>query len=77
MTFDGSGFVRMQWRVAHAMTTHPHQDASDEMDPHPHQATSDEADPEKQSTPAGFVKDLEDKADAIGASTDPPETPSS
>ena len=52
------------------MTTHSHQSASDEPDPHPHQATSDDADPEKQSTPAGFVKDLEEEAEAIGASTD-------
>ena len=41
------------------------------MTTHPHQASSDEADPEKQSTPAGFVKDLEKEAEAIGASTDP------
>jgi hypothetical protein len=59
------------------MTTHPHQDASNEADPHPHQAASDEADPEKQSTPAGVVKDLENEAEAIGASTDPPENMSS
>jgi hypothetical protein len=69
--------VYVRWRVAHAMTTHPHQDASDEADPHPHQATSDEADPEKQGTPAGVVKDLEDEAESIGASTDPPEERSS
>ena len=45
------------------------------MDPHPHQAEADEADPDKQSTPAGFAPDLEDKAEEIGASTDesPPE----
>jgi hypothetical protein len=42
-------------------------------DPHPHQAVSGELDPEKQSTPAGVVKDLEDEADAIGASTSPDE----
>ena len=41
---------------------------------HPHQAESNEADPEQQSTPAGFVKDLEEKAEAIGASTEPPES---
>ncbi len=40
------------------------------MDPHPHQAEADEADPDKQSTPAGFAPDLEDKAEEIGASTD-------
>jgi len=45
------------------------------MDPHPHQAEADEADPDKQSTPAGFAPDLEDKAEEIGATTDdaPPE----
>jgi len=42
------------------------------MDPHPHQAEADEADPDKQSTPAGFAPDLEDKAEEIGASTDEP-----
>jgi len=41
-----------------------------DMDPHPHQAEADEADPDKQSTPAGFAPDLEDKADEIGATTD-------
>ena len=45
------------------------------MDPHPHQAEADESDPDKQSTPAGFAPDLEDRAEEIGASTDeaPPE----
>ena len=38
---------------------------------HPHQAESNEADPEQQSTPAGFVKDLEEQAEAIGAKTEP------
>ena len=41
------------------------------MTSHPHQASSDEADPEKQSTPAGVVRDLEAEAQASGASTDP------
>ena len=41
------------------------------MATHPHQAESGEADPEQQSTPAGFVKDLEEKAEELGASTDP------
>jgi hypothetical protein len=54
------------------MTTQ--QPASDEADPHPHQAVSGEPDPEKQSTPAGVVKDLEDEAEAIGASTSPEES---
>jgi hypothetical protein len=52
------------------MTTQP-QHESGAADPHPHQAASDEADPEKQSTPAGVVKDLEEEAEAMGASTDP------
>ena len=52
------------------MTTHQNQSASDDADPHPHQASSDEADPEKQSTPAGVVKDLEKEAEAMGASDD-------
>jgi hypothetical protein len=43
------------------------------MNTHPHQAGSDEADPEKQSTPAGVVADLEDKADATGAKVEPDE----
>jgi hypothetical protein len=30
---------------------------------------SDEADPEKQSTPAGTVRDLEEKAEEEGATT--------
>jgi len=34
---------------------------------------SDEADPEKQSTPAGVVRDLEEEAEAAGASTEPSE----
>jgi hypothetical protein len=42
------------------------------MSSHPHQPSSDEADPEKQSTPAGIVKDLEEAADEVGATTDPP-----
>src|SRR5438309_2016571 len=66
-----AGFARVRGRVAPGMTTHPHQDASNEADPHPHQAASDEADPEKQSSPAGVVKDLEEEAEEIGASTDP------
>jgi hypothetical protein len=41
---------------------------------HPHQAESNEADPEQQSTPAGFVKDLEEKAEEIGAATEPTES---
>jgi hypothetical protein len=41
------------------------------MNSHPHQASSDEADPEKQSTPAGVVRDLEEEAEEAGASTEP------
>jgi hypothetical protein len=41
------------------------------MTNHPHQSESDEADPEKQSTPAGVVKDLEEEAEEAGASTEP------
>jgi len=39
------------------------------MTAHPHQPSSDEADPEKETTPAGVVADLEDKAEAEGATT--------
>ena len=42
------------------------------MTSHPHQSSSDEADPETQSTPAGIVRDLEEEAEAIGATTDAP-----
>jgi len=42
------------------------------MTDHPHQSESDEADPEKQSTPAGVARDLEEKAQDEGASTNPP-----
>jgi hypothetical protein len=40
------------------------------MTSHPHQAGSNEADPEKQSTPAGVVRDLEEEAEEAGATTD-------
>ena len=43
------------------------------MSDHPHQPESDEADPEKQSTPAGVVRDLEEEAEETGATTTPPE----
>ncbi|HSB86663.1 MAG TPA: hypothetical protein VLD86_10150 [Ilumatobacteraceae bacterium] len=42
------------------------------MTDHPHQAESDEADPEKQSTPAGVARDLEDEAEESGGMTNPP-----
>jgi len=41
------------------------------MTPTPPQPASDEADPEKQTTPAGVVRDLEEKAEETGASTEP------
>jgi hypothetical protein len=41
------------------------------MSSHPPQPSSDDADPEKESTPAGLVKDLEEKAEELGASTEP------
>ena len=41
------------------------------MTDHPHQPESDEADPEKQSTPAGVVRDLEEEAEELEASTEP------
>lgn len=41
------------------------------MTEHPHQSESDEADPEKQSSPAGVVRDLEEEAEEMGASTEP------
>ena len=41
------------------------------MTSHPHQAGSEEADPEKQSTPAGVVRDLEEEAEETGATTTP------
>jgi len=39
-------------------------------DEHPHQAASDEADPEDESTPGGVVRDIEEKAAELGATTD-------
>ena len=41
------------------------------MTNHPHQSESDEADPEKQSTPAGVVRDLEEEAEDQNATTEP------
>ena len=43
-----------------------------QRDPHPHQAGSDEADPEKESTPAGVVRDLEEQLEETGGTTQPP-----
>ena len=42
------------------------------MTDHPHHPGSDEADPEKQPTPAGVVRDLEEEAEELDTSTDPP-----
>ena len=41
------------------------------MTSHPHQPSSDEADPAKETSPAGVVQDLEEKAEELGASTGP------
>ena len=43
------------------------------MTSQPNQPGSDEADPEKETTPAGVTRDLERKADELGATTGPPE----
>jgi hypothetical protein len=42
------------------------------MTKHEHQSESDELDPESESTPAGVVRDLEEEAEEVGASTEPP-----
>jgi hypothetical protein len=44
-------------------------DESSREDPHPHQPGSNEASQEKQTTPAGVVRDLEEMADEAGATT--------
>jgi len=41
------------------------------MTSHPNQPSSDEADREKETTPAGVERDLERKAEELGASTGP------
>jgi hypothetical protein len=41
------------------------------MTSQPNQPSSDEADPESETTPAGVTRDLEEKADELGASTGP------
>jgi hypothetical protein len=50
------------------MTAQPHRSSSKD---HPHQPGSDEADREKETSPAGVAGDLEEKAEEIGASTQP------
>ena len=54
-------------------SSEPAPDESELDDPHPHQAGSDEADRDKEATPAGVARDLEELADETGATT-PPET---
>jgi hypothetical protein len=49
-------------------------DESPRADPHPHQPGSNEASREKQTTPAGVARDLEEMADDMGATT-PAEPP--
>jgi hypothetical protein len=44
------------------------------MAPHPHQPSSDDADREKETTPAGVARDLEEKAEDVEASTGPTTT---
>ena len=45
------------------------------MTSQPNQPGSDEADPEKETTPAGVTRDLEEKAEELGASTGPFRSP--
>jgi hypothetical protein len=42
------------------------------MSEHPHQPTSDDTDREKEPTPAGVNRDLEEEAEERDASTDAP-----
>ena len=64
------------------MTANPNESGTDRADhektspadPHPHQPGSEEADRDKETTPAGVAGDLEEKAEDMGASTDPEET---
>ena len=44
-------------------------DESSHDDPHPHQPGSNEAGQDKQATPAGVARDLEEMADETGATT--------
>jgi hypothetical protein len=50
------------------MTSQPHEPRSKD---HPHQPSSDEADRDKETSPAGVAGDLEEKADELGATTNP------
>jgi hypothetical protein len=45
------------------------------MSTHPNQPSSDEADADKQSTPAGVVEELEEKAEELGVTNDNKDTP--
>jgi hypothetical protein len=56
------------------MTQHspePPPEESELDDPHPHQAGSDEADRDKEATPGGVARELEEMADETGATTPP------
>jgi hypothetical protein len=57
--------------MPHTPDTDP--DESPSENPHPHQPGSNEADREKQTSPAGVARDLEEKADEMGATTPPDE----
>ena len=50
-------------------TPNTDRDESSREDPHPHQPGSNEADQEKQTTPAGVARDLDEMADEMGATT--------
>jgi len=43
------------------------------MSSKPPQPSSDGDDPNEQSTPAGLAEELEEMAEELGATTDPPE----
>ncbi len=56
------------------MTSQPTDDRSEPTaatTSHPNQPASDEADRSKETTPAGVARDLEEKAEDTGASTEP------
>jgi hypothetical protein len=45
------------------------------MTSRPNQPRSDEADRDKETTPAGIAEELEEKAEEVGATTDPAADP--
>ena len=47
------------------------------MTSHAHQPSSDEADRDKETSPAGVARDLDELADELGASTGPSVRPTS